>query len=400
MKPRTLVPLVPSLILAALLSSPAPAEIVERVVAKVNGEIVTLSDFTARQVQAAQAARVTADRIEQFLRQNNARILQDAIDEVLLLQRAKELGFRMPPEYIADVIENIKKENNIASEEAFQEQLAREGMTVDDLKRSVERSIMTRQVLSREVESKIQVSEADVIADYEARRAEYTKPPAVHLQELLVTTADGDALEQAQALVARARAGEDFAELARTYSSAPSRSSGGDLGLLNHGDLHPDLEKIAFGLQAGGVSDPIPSAAGYKILRVEARVEGGTTPLEKVREEIQKRLTSARRADAYELYLADLRKSAAIDIRVREVPLQVDLPSSGSILDPPDDPLGAVPAAPAAPAVAAPTVPAAPAGAGEDEFRVSPQAAPERVAPAAAPAAPAPQPTPTPSARP
>ncbi|MGE0452956.1 MAG: peptidyl-prolyl cis-trans isomerase [Vicinamibacteria bacterium] len=395
MKPRTLVLLVPNLILTALLSSPAPGEIVERVVAKVNGEIVTLSDFTARQVQAAQAARVTADRVEQFLRQNNARILQDAIDEVLLLQRAKELGFRMPPEYIADVIENIKKENNITSEEAFQEQLAREGMTVDDLKRSVERSIMTRQVLSREVESKIQVTEADLAADYEARRGEYTKPPAVRLQELLVTSDAGDALEQAQGLVARARAGEDFAELARTYSKAPSRASGGDLGLLNHGELHPDVEKIAFALPPGGVSDPIASGSGYQILRVEARVEGGTTPFEQVKEEIRKRLTSARRADAYEHYLADLRKSAAVDIRVREVPLQVDLPSSGSILDPPDDTLGAPLAAPAAPAAAS-----APAPPGDDEFRVSPQAAPERVAPASAPAAPAPQPTPTPSPRP
>src|SRR5512139_1327903 len=95
----------------ALLPGGARAEIIERVVAKVNGQIITLSEFQSRQIAAAQGARVDPANVGAFLRQNNAKILQEAIDEILLLQRAEDAGLRMRPEYVDEVIENIKKEN-------------------------------------------------------------------------------------------------------------------------------------------------------------------------------------------------------------------------------------------------------------------------------------------------
>ena len=158
MRPWTL-PLLPALSL--LLAAGAPGEVLERVVAKVNGDIVTLSEFQARQVAAVQAAGgLTSDeRIERYLRENNARILQEAIDDLLLIQKAQEMGMRLRPEYITDIIENIKKENNLQSDDDLQQQLRREGMSLDDLKRNIERSIMRRQLLSHELESKVAVSE-------------------------------------------------------------------------------------------------------------------------------------------------------------------------------------------------------------------------------------------------
>src|SRR5262245_51371342 len=307
------------------------AEIIERVVVKVNGDIVTLSDFTARQVAEAQAARVTPDRIEQFLRDNNARILQAAIDDVLITQKAADMGMRVPPAYLKDVIENIKKENNIESDEAFLLQLQREGMSLDDLKRNIERSILSRQVVQREVDGKIQVSEQDARADYEARKAEYTTPAKVRLEEIVVK-ADGDARARALELVRRARAGEDFKALAREHSSAPTRASGGELGELAHGEMNPEIEKVASRLQPGEISDPFPRGEAFVILRVAARSEGRVVPFEEAREDIVKRLQQARRGEEYDRFLAGLRKAAIVDVRVREVPLQVDLPSSGSIL--------------------------------------------------------------------
>jgi len=124
MRPWTL-PLLPALSL--LLAAGAPGEVLERVVAKVNGDIVTLSEFQARQVAAVQAAGgLTSDeRIERYLRENNARILQEAIDDLLLIQKAQEMGMRLRPEYITDIIENIKKENNLQSDDDLQQQLRR-----------------------------------------------------------------------------------------------------------------------------------------------------------------------------------------------------------------------------------------------------------------------------------
>src|SRR4029450_6185446 len=97
------------LVLLSLLSAPARGEILERIVAKVNGEIVTLSEFQSRQIAAAQNARISAGRGEPFLRENNARILQDAVDDLLLSQRAEEAGLKLRPEVVKDVIDGIRK---------------------------------------------------------------------------------------------------------------------------------------------------------------------------------------------------------------------------------------------------------------------------------------------------
>jgi len=372
----------PAVLLSALaLTLPLPAEILERVVVKVNGDIVTLTDFTARQIAEAQAARVTPDRIEQFLRENNARILQSTIDDVLILQKAADMGMKLRPEYIKEVIDNIKKENNIESDEAFLGQLQKEGLSLDDLKRNIERSILTRQIITREVDSKTQVTEQDARADYEKRKAEYTTPARLKLQEILVR--GEDASSKASDVVRRARAGEDFAQLARGFSSAPTRAAGGDLGELSHGEMNPEIEKVAISLEPGGVSDPMPRGDAYLILRLASKTEGSVVPFAEVKDDILKQLGQSRRGEIYDRFVADLRKAAIIDIRVREVPLQVDLPTTGSILDPPAEP-GAEKKA---------DDKASPTDTGE-EFSVTPQTKAERVAPA-----PAPRPTPTPKPR-
>jgi parvulin-like peptidyl-prolyl isomerase len=400
---------------AAALAAGAPAEIVERVVVKVNGDMVTQSEFQARQVAAVQAARVPPEKIEQFLRENNARILQEAIDDLLLVQRADEIGVKLSPAYIKEVVEGIKKENNIASDDELQAQLRKEGMSLDDLKRNIERSILTREVLRRELESKMNITEADARADYDAHKADYVHQPTVHLQEIVVPAAVG--ASGAADLARRAREGEDFAELARQNSRGPTRESGGDLGRVSRGDMAAEIEKVAFALPAGGVSDPLPAAnGGFRILRVVEKTEGRTVPFAEVKDEIIHRLGISRVGAQRESYLAGLRKSAMIDLRVREVPLQVTVPAT-SLLEPPAEDLepghapgeaAAAPSGAASPAAAPAAGQPAPPAAEDDEFSTTPQARPERVAPppAGAPAttapdaaapAPAPKPTPTPT---
>lgn len=371
MKPLKLL-ILPSLL---LLSPAARSEVLERVVVKVNGEIVTLSDYVARQVSAIQAARVPEARIEAFLRENNARILQEAIDELLLVQRADELGIRIRPDYLDEVIEGIKKENNIPSDEALKQQLRREGMSLDDLKRNIQRSILRRQVIAREVEPKVALSEAELRAEYGRRRAEFTTPATVRLQEILVAE-DPDATRVARELVERVRAGEDFAALAREHSASPTRSAGGDLGAIPLSELQQEIRRAAEGLQPGEVSDPILAAGGYRILRLVERGAESTTSFEDARAELRRRLGEARMAEVYDTLVKQLRERAVIDVRVREVPLQVTVPAS-SILEPP----GELPS-PDTPKLA---TPAAPAPAEAPEFEVSPQDAPERVAPGETP---------------
>jgi len=371
MKPSKLLLLSVSLAVAAA----TRAEIVERVVARVNGDIVTLSEFEARQLAAVQQGRVPPAEIETFLRENNARLLQEAIDDMLILQRGEELGIRLRPEYVQEVLDGIKKENNIADDAELQRQLRREGMSLDDLKRNIERSIVRRQVLSRELEAKATVNEAEARAEYERDKAAHTRRASVHLHEIVVPD---EAL--ARTLAARARAGEDFAALARAHSTAASRDAGGDLGVLHRGEMNAAVEAAAFALPEGGVSDPLPTDGGYRIIRATEKKEASVASFDEVKDEIIKRLAQDRATRAYDAYVEGLRKNAVTQTMVTEVPLQLSLPAAGTgTLLPPS----------AAGTTAAP--------APDAEIVTTPQARPERVAPPALPAAPAPSPSPSPS---
>jgi peptidyl-prolyl cis-trans isomerase SurA len=393
--------LLPSSLL--VLPSPARGEILERIVAKVNGEIITLSDFQERQLEAAQAAHVSPAEVGAFLRKNNARILQEAIDDILLVQRAEDAGLRLPPEAVDEIIDNIKKQNNINTEEQFQAALAQEGMTLDELRKSIARSYTKRMIIQRDVEPKISVSDEDLKAEYEARKAkEFTKLPTVTLQEIFIPD-DGGGLPLAKDLVTRARGGEDFARLARTYSAGPTRASGGEIGEIAQGDLNPALEKVAFGLAVGSVSDPIGVDGGYRILRVTAKTSGSVVPFEAAKAQLRDQMMSARFQKAYDAYMEGVRKEATVNLMVREVPLKVTgAITEGSLLE--DlDPFSLGPAARSAPA-AAPAAGRPSAGAvpgGGDEFITTPQAAPEKVTPSSgSPATPDDEITTTPQAQP
>lgn len=369
MTPRTL-----PLLLVASLAAPLHGEIIERVVAKVNGEILTLSEFEARQVAAVQAARISSDAMERFLRDNNQRILQEAIDDLLLVQRAKEIGLRIRPEYLDGLIEDIKKDNGITTEEAFQEQLRKEGLTVGEFKRNIERSMLRRQVVTREVESKLVIPEAEARAEYETHIQDYYVPAAAHLQEIVLE--GPDASTRARALTERLGKGEDFAALARQHSVAASAKEGGDLGRVARNDMAADLSKVIFALPVGAVSPAQPTTTGVRLLKVVSKTEAGQTSFEAARPQLQRHMLQERLPKAVEDYLAGLRRAAGtIDLRVREVPLQVNVPEG-----PATNPLG----------TPTPVVPT-PASTADEEFSTTPQAKPERIAPAAAPT-----PTPTP----
>ena len=290
------------------------------------------------------------------------------------------------------IIEDIKKENKLETDAELQEQLQREGMSMDDLKRSVERSYLRRQVLQREMEPKVAVSEEDAYAEYLARKAEYTRPPSVTLAEIVVLGEDARA--KAEALIARARAGEDFAALARAYSKAPSAKGGGELGRLNQGEMNPELEKQAFALAKGSVSEPLAQGDGFRILKLVDKTEGSVVPFAEAKEEIRRRLGEERIQKEYQAYMDTLRQKAivsdtgprgaasALRSRARERPPRLPAPRGR----PParSRPKAPLPRRPEASGAAAPA-------ADEAEIITSPQSAPERIAPPPPPGLPEPE---------
>ena len=342
-------------------------DVIERVIARVNGQIVTLSDFEARQMAAVQASRVPEEEIEAFLRQNNAKLLEEAMEELLLVDRAAALGLKLRPEYLDQVIDDIKKEQNIASEEDFLAQLKREGLTKDVLRRNIERSVIVRQVRSRDVDPKAQVTEADVRTEYERRKAaDFTRKATVHLMEI-VLKGEG-AATAAGTVAARLKAGEDFEAIAREVSVSASKTVGGDLGRVEPADLNPALSAAIADLRPGEITAPVAVEGGYWILKVRERMADEVTPFDQVKERIQEELARTRFEKVYGDYIAELKKNAVYTVFVREAPTQI----GRAKVRPKPLPVT-----------------------GDDEFTTSGSAAPERITVPSSPATP----TPTPETR-
>jgi hypothetical protein len=268
-------------------------------------------------------------------------------------------------------------------------------MTLAELRQNIERGVIRRIVMQRDVQPKIDASDAEVRAEYERVKAtEFTKPATVTLQEILIPENAGG-LALAREVVEKARAGEDFQALARTYSQAPSRANGGDIGQLSQGDIHPELEKVAFALPVGAVSDPIPVEGGYRVIRVLAKTTGSTTPYDVAKDKVRDRVMMSRFDKAYDDFIVELRKNASIVLLVREVPLQLTGPIPEGSLREALEPLtpGAAPEGPAAAAPGSTQAPAAPP-ATDEEVTTTPQAAPEKIAPPPPPSPPPPKPPP------
>lgn len=317
------------LVLAAV---PLRAAILERVIAKVNGEIITLSEFEQRQLLAVQTANVPREGIDAFLQKKSGDILQEAIDDLLLSQKADELGIKVQPAALDQVIEDIKKENKIASDEQFQSELTREGLTLEALRRNIARSICKRRVVAREIESKVIVGEGEIRAEYDRHPENYRLKANVHLQEIVLRGTDAKTTALAESIVERARAGEDFAALAKEHSTAPSAASGGDLGRVVMDEMSAPLRNAVSGVAVGGVTPPVAVGGTTRILKVNEREDARTISYDEARTGLEQRLRQERTTQRYDQYIAELRKDAVVDVRVREVPHAVSLPSEAGIL--------------------------------------------------------------------
>src|SRR3954468_16333467 len=186
-----------SLITAAVAAIIVPlrAEILEQVLVKVNGEIITKSDLEQRQVsvlrqklnnQVDQAAMKNDEQLKKMLAEVTPEILVNAVDELLLLQRGRELGLHLGDDQFKQVVANIRKEQGLVDDEKFQKALAQENMTMDDLRRQLERQMLIEQVQRQEVGSKLTITEEEARQYYARHPEEFTEPAAITLREILI----------------------------------------------------------------------------------------------------------------------------------------------------------------------------------------------------------------------
>src|ERR1700704_3998365 len=334
MKLKTVLSLL--VVLAAM--SAARAEIIGQILVKVNGEIFTKSDLERRQVavlrQKGQAIDVKSDpnnvQLRKALDDVTPQIMVEAVDEMVIVQRGKELGYKLSDEQFKSVLDNIRKENKMETEEQFQAALKSEGMTMADLRRNLERQMISQRVQQNEVLAKIGVTTDEARQYYDAHLNEFTTPPTVTLREILISVpgdakglnvaADEAAKTKAEAIRTRVTTGrESFETVAADVSESPSKANAGLIGPLSVTDISPDLRKLIEGMKSGDVSELIRTPRGYQILKLETISPAQTMALEQAREQISERVFTDKRKAEFQKYVQKLRTQAIIEWKNQDV---------------------------------------------------------------------------------
>ena len=313
------------------------AEIFEQILVKVNGDIFTKSDLEQRQVAMLRQKGQQFDpkndpnneQLRKALDEITPQIMVDVVDEMLLSQRGKELGYRLSDEQFKSVVDSIKRENKIENEEQFQAALKSENMTMADLRRNLEKSMIIQKVQQNEVMTKIGVTEDEARKYYEGHRNEFTSIPSVTLREILVATTDGkgaviasddQAQARAQALRVRVTTGnENFEKLAADVSDSASKANSGLIGPISVSDISPDLKKLIDTMKPGDVSPVIRTGRGYQLLKLESVTTARTLPFDQARDQISDKVFGEKRKVEYQKYLDKLRTQAIIEWKNADV---------------------------------------------------------------------------------
>lgn len=305
-----------------LSAQPVPGgEIIEEIVAWVNGDIITRSELEREeQILLAEVyRRFTGAELDEQARKAKAELLDRMIDQKILLQKASRL-YDMSK--MGDgLLESFKEQQKITTDEDLSRLLKQEGMTVEGLKRRLVDMYAPEQVIRFEVVGRISVSDKEVEAYY-ADHPEAAEIPAEATLREIILLADSEPKKEerrAEAGKVRERAaapGADFAEVAKEVSEAGTRDGGGLLGKVGKGDLSPQLEQVAFTLPVGEVSPVLETPYGFHLLKVDARTDATRKPLEEIKEQLRTKIENQKYDESLQAFLKKAR--AESEIRVKE----------------------------------------------------------------------------------
>jgi len=313
------------LLLSSELAAQTEKRVVEEVIARVNNEIITLSDL--ERARGSLRREVTEDcrdcaqaQLEAMYAEREKNVLRDLIDQSLLVQRGKDMGISVEPDVIKR-LDQIRQQNNFPSMEELEKAVNASGMAFEDFKGNIRNGLLTQDVIRREVGSRIIIGSDEVQKYYEAHKNEFHRSEQVYMREIFVSTegkGEGEipALEQkARNLLERVKKGEEFSELARRYSDGSTAQQGGELGVFERGQLAKELEDVVFRMERGDLTEVIRTKTGFLILKVEQRFEAGLQPVEKVEPEIMNRLYFQKMQPGLRAYLTRLREDSYVLVK-------------------------------------------------------------------------------------
>ena len=300
--------------------SPYQGTVVEEIIAMVNDQVISKSDYERAEHELDQEAQQQGWSQQQLMEQRRD-LLRSLIDKQLLLSKGKDLGITGETEVVKR-LDDMRKQYHLDTMEDLQKAAEAQGVSWEDLREQIRENVITSEVISQEVGRKIDVAPSEIQAYYNSHLQDYQRPEEVKLSEILVGTPNPDdaaqvagAEKKANDIEARLKSGADFATVAKADSNGPTAAEGGRLGDYKRGDLPKVMEQATFSLQPGQVTAPIRTKQGWLILEVTEHDKGGQMPLSEVQNDIQERIGMQKMEPAVRQYLATLRDQAAIQVR-------------------------------------------------------------------------------------
>lgn len=314
-----MIAIVAALSLAAAQPAQPEGRVVERIVAVVNDGVVLLSEVEVVLEDAMRAEPPAAGTdVERYKQQRRREILDTLIAQKLLEQEVKKLRVEVTPQEIDRVVEATKKEHGL-DDARLKQALAQQGLTVDEYREGLKQQLTKMKIVQLKVKSRVTVTDQDVktIANQQKQmQGGVARVKARHILFLVKPDEDGAAQKkQAEAALAKLRAGADFAQLAAELSDdGASAKRGGDLGEFGRGEMVPEFEEAAFAAEPGKVAGPVRSPFGWHLILVDERVAAGAKAqdLEKLRERLYEMETN----QAFLRYIDELKREAYIEVRL------------------------------------------------------------------------------------
>src|SRR5215472_12209298 len=305
---------------------PNAGKTIEEIIARVNNEIITLTEYEKARDSALEEAkqecqgRCTPEQLQTNTEERQKNALRDLIDQSLLVQRGKDMGVSVEADVIKQ-LDQIRTQNKLGSMEDLEKAVTSEGTNWEDFKNGIRNQLLTRKVIGQEVGSHINISDDEVQKYYEAHKTEFVRPEQVALREIQINTQGKSADElpvlkkKAETALKRVQDGEDFGEIAKRYSDSTTKDQGGYLGMYKRGELAKELEDKVFAMKRNQLTEVLESKQGYLILQVLEHYDEGQQSLDKVRNEITEKLYSARMEPAMRGYLKTLREQSYVIIK-------------------------------------------------------------------------------------
>ncbi len=297
---------------------PTASEVIEEIVAIVNDDIITLSQYKQYHDSLVQMLRAQFQG-EEFDKQYNmvkGQIINSMITDLLLLQAAKEKQLNVN-EQVRNTIENLKKENNIESDAQLREELRRQGMDYEEFSKQIEDNMMRQAVVYTEVDRSIVLDESEIVSYYKLHPDEFTEPEEFKIRAIYLASegqGNGGLETKREEISRKVSSGEDFAALAGEYSDSPLKENQGDLGHFKKGQLEKVLEQAVVKLKPGETTPWIHAKNGWYLMKLEEKKESRLKSFEEARKEIENKLYQQKRNVKLEEFLNGLKEKSYIKI--------------------------------------------------------------------------------------